>query len=70
MALDENWHHSKIEVRPNGNVEVLLTIDGTVEVTRTADLPTIPMQPICYGIKRSTDAGDYISIKYCEAYNT
>ena len=70
MALDENWHHSKIEVRPNGNVEVLLTIDGTVEVTRTADLPTTSMQPIYYGIKRSTDAGDYISIRYCEAYNT
>jgi len=70
MVLDENWHHSKIEVRPNGNVEVLLTIDGSVQVTRTETLPTISMQPIYYGIKRSTDAGDYISIRYMECYNT
>ena len=67
MVLDENWHSTKIDVQSSS---VVLTIDGTVEVTRTETLPTTSMQPIYYGIKRSTDAGDYISIRYMEAYNT
>ena len=67
MTLDENWHRPKIHVQPSS---VVLTIDGSVEVTRTATLPTSSMQPIYYGIKRSTDTGDYISIRYMEAYNT
>ena len=67
MALDENWHSSKIDVQSSS---VVLTIDGSVEVTRTATLPTTSMQPYYYGIKRSTDSGDYLSIRYCEAYNT
>ena len=67
MVLDENWHSTEIHVQSSS---VDLTIDGTVEVTRSTTLPTTSMQPIYYGIKRSTDAGDYISIRYCEAYNT
>lgn len=67
MVLDENWHSTKIHVQSSS---VVLTIEGSVQVTRTSTLPTTSMQPIYYGIKRSTDAGDYISIRYMEVYNT
>jgi hypothetical protein len=67
ITIDENWHSVKINVQSSSAV---LTIDGAISVTRSATLPTTSMQPIYYGIKRSTDAGDYISIRYLEAYNT
>jgi hypothetical protein len=67
VAHDENWHTMKIELSSTDSKSY---IDGVLDVTKSTNPPTSEMQPSLYGIKRTTDSGDYISIRYCEAYNT
>ncbi len=57
---------TKLEVTPSNT---LLTVDGTLEVSKTTDLPTAKLQPV-FGLENngSTNRGAYC--QYLEVYNT
>ena len=65
IAIDTNWRVHKLEF---GASDVKLTIDGTLEVTKTTNLPTTKMQP-AFGARSRGGAGDG-HIRYMEVYNT
>lgn len=66
-VVDDNWHSVKIELSAS---DCVMTLDGVSDATRTTNLPTIPLEPILYGISRSSASNDITAIRYCEAYNT
>ena len=68
VTLNENWNCVKVEQK-NGSAE--LTLNGILKVTYSgSEQSTTNMQPSYYGIKRTTNSGRYLSIRYCEAMNT
>lgn len=64
-TADANWHNVKIDVKAS---DVDLTIDGTLEATRTGVRPTTTMQPCVTG--RNAGSNALTHIRYLEAYNT
>ena len=49
---------------------IVLTIDGTLSVTKTTALPTLKCQPVLYIQSRTTNAIKTWNCKYMECYNT
>ena len=64
-TADTNWHKVKIDVKAS---DVDLTVDGTLEATRTGVRPSTTMQPCVTG--RNAGANATTHIRYMEAYNT
>ena len=64
-TTDANWHEVKIDVKAS---DVDLTVDGTLEATRTGVRPTTSMQPCVAG--RNAGSSGLTHIRYMEAYNT
>ena len=64
-TADANWHAVKIDVKTS---DVDLTVDGTLEATRTGVRPSTTMQPSITGRNAGANATTYI--RYFEAYNT
>ena len=64
-TADANWHNVKIDVKAS---DVDLTIDGTLEATRTGVRPTTTMQPCVTG--RNAGSNALTHIRYMECYNT
>ena len=63
-TADANWHAVKIDVKTS---DVDLTVDGTLEATRTGVRPSTTMQPSITGRNAGANATTYI--RYMEAYN-
>ena len=64
-TADANWHAVKIDVKAS---DVDLTVDGTLEATRTGVRPSTTMQPSITGRNAGANATTYI--RYMECYNT
>ena len=64
-TADANWHDVKIDVKAS---DVDLTIDGTLEATRTGVRPTTSMQPCVTGRNAGSSATTHI--RYMECFNT
>lgn len=67
IAFDTNWHNHKLQL---GSSNVIHSIDGTVEVTKTTNRPDTKLQPTLYAIHRTTGGTIQNNIRYVEAYNT
>jgi hypothetical protein len=63
--VDTAWHSHRLT---NGSSDLKLTIDGVLEVTRTAHRPIHNMQPLVqvYSVSLASE----MRIRYFEAYNT
>jgi hypothetical protein len=66
IVTDEVFRVCKIEL---DGTDAKLTIDGSLEVTKTTDLPTTKLQPIFRVENKVATVRNY-RIKYLEAYNT
>ena len=66
VAIDTSWHSYKGELDASN---YYLTIDGTLEVTKTTNLPTAKMQPQLFTYVISGTAGK-MGVRYLETYNT
>ena len=65
-ASTTNWFVNKIELTPSNNT---LSIDGSLIVTKTTNLPDAGQQPWFHTYTRTTSAKTQ-SVRYLEAYNT
>ena len=64
-TADANWHKVQIDVKTS---DVDLTVDGTLEATRTGVRPSTAMQPCVTGRNAGSNAKSHI--RYMECYNT
>ena len=64
-TADANWHKVQIDVKTS---DVDLTVDGTLEATRTGVRPSTAMQPSITGRNAGSNAKSHI--RYMECYNT
>ena len=64
-TADSNWHKVQIDVKTS---DVDLTVDGTLEATRTGVRPSTAMQPSITGRNAGSNAKSHI--RYMECYNT
>jgi len=66
IAIDTATHKAQIDMR---SASALLTIDDSLEIVNTANLPTQPMQPtlVMLGQAGSAKTGNY---NYCEVFNS
>ena len=67
IAIDTTFHSNKIEC---SSADVKLTIDGVLEVTKTTNRPSVPLQPVFTAQSRSAAAGHKTNIRYMEVLNT
>lgn len=68
VAPTTNWQNVKIESQ---SANILLYIDGVLEVTKSTNRPTTKQQPFFHSYHLiSTGSGVSASIRYLEAYNT
>jgi len=65
-AVDTSFHVHKIEEK-SGSIDY--SVDGSVAVTSTENLPIVQQQPYIGVFTRDTTESE-INITYCEAYNT
>ena len=64
---DTAWHSYKITC---GSADILLTIDGVLDITKTTNRPTLKMQPFVEGQSFGSTGARKISVRYMEALNT
>jgi hypothetical protein len=65
-AVDTSFHVHKIEEKSSS---IDYSVDGSVAVTSTENLPIVQQQPYIGVFTRDTTESE-INITYCEAYNT
>mgnify|MGYP003678116560 FL=1 len=63
---DTAYHSHKIEC---GSANIIATLDGVTDVTKTTNRPTKAIQPYFLSAVDTATAND-IRVRYCEAYNT
>ena len=66
IPTDLQWHNYDIELTPASGI---LTVGGSISVTRTTDLPGANLQPAFKILTRISAAAEG-RVKYCEAMNT
>jgi len=66
LSTDLQWHNYDIELTPASGI---LSVHGSISVTRTADLPGANLQPAFKMLTRISAAAEG-RVKYCEAMNT
>lgn len=66
VTLDTSYHSFKMQL---GSSNVISTIDGVTDVTKTTNRPTVRLAP-CVAAQTNTTAAVSINVNYCEAYNT
>ena len=68
MLIDLGWHNHKLECTSSN---LIYTLDGLLEVSKTANRPTAVLQPV-FNIQTQSadDDGGEGLIRYCEAWNT
>lgn len=66
ISKDTNYHTHKIEC---GSSDVKYTIDGSLEITKTTNRPTVKLQPYFF-TRADTASAKTGHINYLEAYNT
>ncbi len=66
ISTDIDFHRHQIELL---DTNALYTLDGILEATSTATLPTVRLQPLFRGVNRVAAVRSF-RYKYIEAYNT
>tara|TARA_R110000803_G_scaffold178699_1_gene241119 strand:- start:649 stop:1233 length:585 start_codon:yes stop_codon:yes gene_type:complete len=67
VPTDASWHTHKIEL--NG-ANQLLSIDGSLKVTKSSDYPTLDQQPLIRVHNLGNASGVPVYCRYVECYNT
>ena len=65
VPIDTSWTNYKLTLSSDAK----LYIDGSLEITKTTNLPTVKLQPAVRSISRAANISE-IRIRYCEVYNT
>jgi hypothetical protein len=66
IPRDIVYHTTKLEC---GSADIKLTVDGVLKVTKTTNIPTVKLQPVCFVESRDATAREG-RIRYMECYNT
>jgi len=65
VTSDTSYHSIKIE---NGSSDIKLTLDGSLQVTKTTNRPTAKQQPF-FAVRTGENVANDANIRYIEAYN-